>query len=132
MVESIGDEISTKYPSLFTTGLGTFPDTYSIKLSPDAQPYALCTPRNIFLPLYQKVQTELERMESLGVILWIDAPTHGVVVPKKDSSVRICVDFRKLNDSVLREVHPLPKVEETLAQLHVAVMFSKVDTNCGF
>ena len=38
MVESIEDEISTKYPSLFT-GLGTFPDACSIKLSPDAKLY---------------------------------------------------------------------------------------------
>ena len=39
MVESNGDEILTKYPSLLTS-LGTFPDAYSIKLHPDAQPYA--------------------------------------------------------------------------------------------
>ena len=72
-------------------------------------------------------------MKSLGVILQIDAPTPWcagiVVVPKKHSSVRVCVDFRKLNESVLREVQPLPKVEETMAQLHGAVMFSKVDAN---
>ena len=67
IVGSIEDEISTKYSSLFT-GLGTFPDTYTIKLHLEAHPYALFTPRNIPLPLHQKVQDELERMESLGVI----------------------------------------------------------------
>ena len=135
MVESIEDGISTKYPSLFS-GLGTFPDTYNIQLSPDVKPYALFTPRNIPLPLRQKVQNELERMKSLGVISRINEPTQWcagiVVVPKKDSSVWICVDFRQLNESVLREVHTLPKVEDTLAQIHGAVMFSKVDANFGF
>ena len=58
-------------------------------------------------------------MESLGVVSQIDAPTPWCTeigaVPKKDSSVHNCVDFRNLNESFLREVHPLPKVEETLA-----------------
>ena len=43
-----------------------------------------------------------------------------------------CVDFRQLNESVLREVHLLPKVGEILALLHDAVMLYKVDANCGF
>ena len=128
MVESIGEEISTKYPSLFT-GLGSFPDTYSIKLSPVAQPYALCTWRNISLPLCQKVQTELERVESLGFISQMDAPTPWcariMVVPNKDSSVHIYVDFRQ-------KYTFYQKVEETLAQLHGAVMLSNVNANCGF
>ena len=34
-----------------------------------------------------------------------------VAVPKKNGSVRICVDLRPLNTSVMRETHPLPKVE---------------------
>ena len=55
-----------------------------------------------------------------------------VVVPKKSGSVRICVDLKPLNQSVLREVHPLPKVDETLAQLAGAKIFSKLDANSGF
>ena len=56
-----------------------------------------------------------------------------VVVPKKNSStVRICVNLKPLNQSVLRELHPLPKVDETLAQLSGATVFSKLDANSGF
>ena len=55
-----------------------------------------------------------------------------VVVPKKSGAIRICVDFRPLNEVVLREVHPLPKVDETLAQLAGATVFSKLDANSGF
>ena len=75
-------------------------------------------------------------MESLGVISRVDQPTQWcagmVVVPKKSGSVRICVDFRRLNESVLRETHPLPKVDNTLAQLAGATVFSKIDANSGF
>ena len=136
MVESIEDEIPNKYPSLFT-GLGTLISrNIYYKIVSRCSSICLVYPKNIPLPLRQKIQNELKRMENLGVISRVDEPTQwcaGIVVaPKKDTSVRICVDFRQLNKSVLREVHPLPKVEDTLAQLHGAVMFSKVDANCGF
>ena len=42
------------------------------------------------------------------------------------------MDFRPLNNNVLRKVHPLPKVDVTLAQLAGATVFSKLDANCGF
>ena len=54
-----------------------------------------------------------------------------VVVPKKSGAIRICVDFHPLNEVVLREVHPLPTVDETLAQLAGATVFSKLDANHG-
>ena len=51
---------------------------------------------------------------------------------KKNGDVRICVDFQPLNKWVLREVHPLPKVDETLAQLSGAKLFSKLDAKMEF
>ena len=54
------------------------------------------------------------------------------MVPKKNGSVRICVDLKPLNSSVLREIHPLPTVEDILAQLSGAKVFSKLDANSGF
>ena len=55
-----------------------------------------------------------------------------VVLLKKPGRVRICVDMKSLNQSILREVHPLPKVDETLAQLTRAKVFSKLDANSVF
>ena len=46
--------------------------------------------------------------------------------------IRICVDLTKLNESVLRERHPIPSVEHILAQLGEAKVFSKLDANSGF
>ena len=76
-------------------------------------------------------------MESLGVIYKVDQPTDWcagmVAIPKKKSDdIRICVDLKPLNKSVMREVHPLLKVDETLAQLSGAKIFSKLDANSGF
>ena len=124
-----------QYPALFT-GLGTLKGDYEIQLKPDAKPHSIFTARNVPLPLRAKVKDELSRMETLGVIARVEEPTPWcagmVVVPKKSGAVRICVDFRPLNEAVLREAHPLPTVDESLAHLSGATLFSKLDANSGF
>ena len=127
--------ILNSYPDLFT-GLGTLGEEYKICLRPHAQPFALYTPRRVVLPLMNAVKEELERMVELGVIRPVQEATEWcagmVVVPKADGKIRICVDFTKLNESVCRELHMLPCVEQILAQLSGAKVFSKLDANSGF
>ena len=136
-VNTVQKSIPDQYPELFT-GLGSIKESYKIKMKPDATPraHALFTPRDIPLLLRTKVQAELTKMETLGVISKVDTPTpwcaEMVVVPKGTSAVRICVDLRPLNQNVLWEVHPIPKVDTTLAQLSGATVFSKLDANSGF
>ena len=93
-------------------------------------------PRRVPLPLREKVLQELNRMESMGVISKVGEPTAWcagmVVVPKRNGSIRICVDLKPLNENVMREVHPLPKVDDILAQMSGARIFSKLDANSGF
>ena len=55
-----------------------------------------------------------------------------VVVPKTNGRVRICVDLTQLNRSVCRERHILPAIDQILAQLVGATVFSKLDANSGF
>ena len=43
-----------------------------------------------------------------------------------------CVDLTKLNEIVCRERHLLPAVDEILAQLSGAKVFTKLDANSGF
>ena len=75
-------------------------------------------------------------MERMGVVNRVRQPTEWcsgmVVVPNTDGRVRICVDLTRLNESVRREHHPLPAVEQALAQLEGARIFSKIDANSGF
>ena len=82
------------------------------------------------------MKIELQRMENMGVISRVDKPTNWcsemIVVPKSDGSVRIYVNLTKLNESVLRESHPLPCVDQTLGQLTGAKIFSKIDSNSSF
>ena len=139
IVDNVGDDlagsIKQQFPSLFT-GLGTLQGDYEIKLCPGAKPFSLGTARNIPLPLRDKVKQELNDMEAQGVISNVQNPTQWcagmVIVSKKSGGVRVCVDLKPLNRCVLREYHPLPKVNEVLAQLTGAVIFSKLDANSGF
>ena len=75
-------------------------------------------------------------MEKLGVIRKVSEPTPWcagmVVAPKKSGAIRICVDLKPLNEEVLREIHPIPRVDDTLAQMVGAKIFSKLDANSGF
>ena len=129
--------IQQAFPNLFI-GLGTLQgDPYVICVKPDAKPFSLGTARNISLPLRDKAQETLNQMEAQGrVISKVHQPIPWcagmVVVKKKSGGVRICVDLKPLNKCVLRECYPLPRVDDTLAQLTGATIFSKLDANSGF
>ena len=61
----------------------------------------------------------------------MNQPQAWLWCKNKSGKVRICVDLiiKPLNQ---REVHPLLKVDETLAQLSGARYFTKLDVNSGF
>ena len=134
---TVADEsdIREKYQKVFQ-GLGTLGEEYTIQVKDGAVPHALFTPRNVPIPLREKVKEELGRMVTMGVISKVSDPTSWcagmVVVPKSSGAVRICVDLKPLNQSVLRQTHPIPKVDDTLAQLAGATIYSKLDANSGF
>ena len=135
MNKTVGLSPREEFPSLFQ-GLGKLEGDYKIELRDDAEPFSLSTPRRVAIPLLKSVQRELDRMEKMGVIAKVNQPTEWcsgmVVVPKANSKVRICVDLTRLNQSVKRERHPLPAVDQTLAQLAGAKVFTKLDANSGF
>ena len=141
-VSAAGDAIFDRHTSpvqLFPQsfqGLGKLEVEYEIKLRPDSKPFIISVPRRVDIPIMGKVHAELEKMERLGVTAKVEIPTGWcagmVVVAKPDGNVHICVDLMELNESVCREQHPLPAVEQTLAQLAGAQMFTKRDTNSGF
>ena len=72
-------DIKQQFPKVFA-GLGNLGEDYSIKLREGAVPYSLFTPWNVAIPLQDKVQKELERMEAMGVsggsrgVPWVRGP----------------------------------------------------------
>jgi hypothetical protein len=51
---------------------------------------------------------------------------------KKDGSLRVCVDYRGLNNISIKDKTPLPHIKEMQARLQGATIFSKLDLREGF
>ena len=51
---------------------------------------------------------------------------------KKDGTLRLCVDYRKLNRVTVKNKYPLPRIEDLFDQLNGACYFSKIDLRSGY
>ena len=48
-------------------------------------------------------------------------------VKKKDGTLRMCIDYQKINKVTLKNKYPLPRIEDLFYQLKGASVFSKKD-----
>ncbi|GFU61566.1 hypothetical protein TNCV_844261 [Trichonephila clavipes] len=55
-----------------------------------------------------------------------------VMVKKKDGSSRMCIDYRKLNQKLVKDKFPLPIIENVLDTLQKAKVYSTLDLRNGF
>jgi hypothetical protein len=94
-----------------------------------------------FHPLYRMSAEELEvvkkyLVENLdkGFIEPSQAPFAAPVlfVKKPDGSLRFCIDYRKLNLLTKKDRYPLPLIDETLARIGRAKLFTKLDIRQAF
>lgn len=60
------------------------------------------------------------------------APPPILFVKKKDGSLRLCVDYRALNDITTKDRYPLPRIEETLNQDKGAKYFTRLDLRSAY
>ena len=84
------------------------------------------------MPYRDRIEKELDRMEELGVISKVNVPTEFVssfvVVKKKGlDEIRLCLDPRDLNKSVMREHYYIKTREQILAELGSPTYFSELD-----
>jgi predicted aspartyl protease len=94
-----------------------------------------------YAPLYNMSRDELEEVKryvednlAKGFIEASHSPVSSPIlfVKKKDGSLRLYVDYRKLNAITKKDRYPLPLIDETLGQLKDCQVFTIIDIRQAF
>jgi hypothetical protein len=81
------------------------------------------------------IEKELKRMLDENIIVplrysnWV---ANLVPVRKKNGEIRLCVDFRNLNNCSLKDNYPLPKMDHILQRVVGAQKISLLDGYFGY
>ena len=106
---------------------------FRIELEPGTQP--------INRPIYklspaelEEVRTQVDYLLEKDLIRPSESPWGAPIlfVPKKDGKLRMCLDYRWLNDKTIKNRYPLPLPEEMIDRLSGAGVFSKIDLTSGY
>ena len=78
-----------------------------------------CAPRRMSPQKITQEEACVEEMLTGGQIEPSDSPWSApvVLVTKKDGGTRFCVDYRRLNLATVKDVYPLPRIDDTLDML---------------
>ncbi|GFS51926.1 retrovirus-related Pol polyprotein from transposon 17.6 [Trichonephila clavipes] len=91
-------------------------------------------PRRLAFTERQEVNKQIEEWLNEGIIRPSSAEYASpiVMVKKKDGSSRMCIDYRKLNQKLVKDKFPLPIIEGVLDTLKEAKVYSTLDLRNGF
>ncbi len=90
--------------------------------------------RRIPPAMYDEVRDHLAHLADSGVIRPSSSPWASaiVLVRKKTGKLRICTDFRQLNERTVRDSYALPRIDETIDHLKGSKYFSTLDLRSGY
>jgi hypothetical protein len=80
------------------------------------------------------LKKQLTELQEAGYIRPSSSPWGAPVlfVQKKDGSQRMCVDYRPLNDVIVKNKYLLPRIEDLFDQMRCARVFSKIELRPGY
>ncbi|WVZ52239.1 hypothetical protein U9M48_003321 [Paspalum notatum var. saurae] len=106
---------------------------FAIDLVPGTVPIAKA-PYRMSGKEYDELKKQLDELLEKGFIRCSVSPWGAPVlfVNKKDGTLRLCVDYRKLNAVTIKNKYPLPRIDDLLDQLKGAKYFSKIDLRSGY
>jgi hypothetical protein len=81
-----------------------------------------------------ELKTQLQDLLEKGFIRPSSSPwgCPAIFVKKKDQTLRMCVDYRPLNEVTIKNKYPLPWIDILIDQLTGAWVFSKIDLRSGY
>jgi hypothetical protein len=128
--------ILTQFHNLFSEPTTLPPQRncdHFITLLPNSKPVNL---RPYRFSQFQKLEIEkiLEELIQKGFVQPSTSSFASPVllVKKKDSSWRLCIDYRQLNQITLKNKFPIPIIDDLLDELRGASNFSKLNLRSGY
>ena len=84
--------------------------------------------------LAKQVRDVLIKWEEQNIIRKSSSPWSSpiVVVPKKNGKIRVCADYRSINNVTLKNSWPLPHIESSLSNLANQNIFSILDAKDAY
>lgn len=128
------DQLIEDYEDIFAESASTVIDTspMNIELTGDFSAKARLRPQSLenILEIDKQVKKLIENDIVEPCESTFSANVH--LVPKKNGTKRMVVDFRFLNDITVKDHFPLPQVNTMFSALHNAVYFAALDCTDGF
>lgn len=115
------------------TDLGLTTLTEHVIETGDAMPIRQ-PPRRIPVAFQGEDQKAIEKLKEQGTVEPSTSPWASpiVLVPKKDGTARLCIDYRRLNAVTKKDAFPLPRIEDCLDAVAGAVWFSTLDITSAY
>jgi hypothetical protein len=106
---------------------------FIIDLLPGTAPISK-RPYRMYVEELKQLKKQLTELQEAGYIRLNSSPWGAPVLfeQKKDGSQRMCVDYRSLNDVIVKNKYPLPRIEDLFDQMKGARVFSKIDLRSGY
>ena len=126
-------ELLREFESLFTALPGHTTVAEHHVSTGDAGPIRL-TPYRLPHAFRDHVKQELDEMLAHGVIEHSRSDWAFPLVPvkKKDSSLRLCVDYRKLNSLSKVDPYPMPRVDDLIDRVGQSPFITTLDLTKGY
>ena len=91
-------------------------------------------PRRFSAPLADEIEKQCQELNTLDIIEPSNSEWSFPVVPirKKDGSVRLCIDYRRLNHVTIPDKFPVPNLIDSIFGLKGTVFFTSLDLVKGY
>ncbi|GJU86560.1 retrotransposon protein, putative, ty3-gypsy subclass [Tanacetum coccineum] len=86
------------------------------------------------IPPERQVEFRIDLIPGATPIAKTPSPWGALIlfVKKKDGSMRMCIDYRELNKVTVKNVYPLPRIDDLFDQLQGVRWFSKIDLHSSY
>jgi hypothetical protein len=135
----VGDNIRVvkDFPDVFPEELPGMPPDRKVEFVIDPLPRNVPTfkwPYKMSVEELKGLKKQLTELQEAGYMHLSSSPWGAPIlfVQKKDGSQRMCVDYRSLNDVIMKNKYSLPRVEDLFDQRRGARIFSKIDLRTGY